>query len=83
MKTTIEMPDALFRRMKVAASTNGQTLKEFLTDAVERKLRAHRVRGTPAWKKLHGALAELRRETRALDRRIEQEFERVDAEDAV
>jgi len=38
-KTTLEMSDALFRRVKSAAATRGQTLKELVTGALERELR--------------------------------------------
>ncbi len=39
MKTTIEMPDALFRKVKAVAATRGQTMKQVLTAALERELR--------------------------------------------
>ena len=38
MKTTLEMPDELFRRAKVAAAHRGQTLKQLVTVALEREL---------------------------------------------
>ena len=38
MKTTIEMPDELFRRAKTTAVARGQTLKQLVTDALEREL---------------------------------------------
>lgn len=38
MKTTIEMPDELFRRAKTIAVARGQTLKRLITDALEREL---------------------------------------------
>jgi hypothetical protein len=39
-KTTLEMPEALFRRAKAAAATRGQSLKQLVTGAIERELRA-------------------------------------------
>jgi hypothetical protein len=38
MKTTIEIPTALFRRAKSKAAERGQTLKEFMTEALQEKL---------------------------------------------
>ena len=39
MKTTLEMPDALFRKVKAVAAARGQTMKQVLTAALERELR--------------------------------------------
>jgi hypothetical protein len=38
MRTTIELPDPVFRRMKAVAAMQGSTIKEFLQRAVEREL---------------------------------------------
>ena len=38
MKTTIEIPDALFRKAKSKAAERGQTLKELVTEALQEKL---------------------------------------------
>jgi hypothetical protein len=37
-KTTLEMSDALFRRAKATAASRGQTLKQFVTGALEKEL---------------------------------------------
>jgi len=42
MRTTVDLPDALFRKAKVVSSLRGTTLKEFITQAVE-----HELAGTP------------------------------------
>ena len=39
MKTTIELPDATFRRAKTLAAGRGMTLKRFFTEALEEQLR--------------------------------------------
>lgn len=39
MKTTVEIPDDLFRAAKAAALMRGQTLKQLLTTAVEHELK--------------------------------------------
>ena len=38
MKTTLEMPDKLFRRAKATAAQRGQSLKQLVTVALEREL---------------------------------------------
>lgn len=38
MKTTLEMPDELFRRAKTMAAKRGQSLKQLVTTALEREL---------------------------------------------
>jgi hypothetical protein len=37
-KTTLEMSEALFRRAKATAAGRGQTLKQFVTGALEKEL---------------------------------------------
>jgi hypothetical protein len=39
MRTTIDMPDALFRQTKSIAAARGLTLKEFIINALERETR--------------------------------------------
>jgi len=38
MRTTIELPDGLYRKVKTLAVDKGLTLKEFFTAAVERAM---------------------------------------------
>ncbi len=40
MKTTIDLPDPLFRRAKATAAVRGITLKRFISKAVENSLEA-------------------------------------------
>lgn len=40
MKTTIEMPDDLFRRVKAAAALQGLSMKEWLTNLLSREVGA-------------------------------------------
>jgi hypothetical protein len=84
MKTTIEIPDALFRSAKASAAQRGQTLKEFVTEALDEKLAGGRDRSPaaqPAWMGGFGKLRRLRKETARIERRIDEEFEAVEAED--
>ena len=38
MRTTIDLPDPVFRRMKAVTALRGSTIKEFVQTAVEREL---------------------------------------------
>lgn len=38
MRTTVDLPDELFRKMKAAAALRGLSLKQFLTGAVETEI---------------------------------------------
>jgi hypothetical protein len=80
VKTTVEIPDALFRRAKAAAATRGIPLRAFVSEALAEKLRAGGACDKP-WMDGFGKLRGLRQETARIDRIIEQEFERTEPED--
>ena len=80
MKTTVEIPDTLFRAAKSAAARQGITLKRFFTAAIRHALdreNAGSSRDRP-WKKAFGGLGQLHRETERINRVIAGEFERID-----
>lgn len=80
MKTTLEIPDTLFRRAKSVAAQRGVPFREFVTEAVRDKLAANaRGAGRP-WVKHMGKLKRLRKETARISRLIEKDSERIDAE---
>ena len=84
LKTTIEIPDSVFRRAKAKAAERGQALREFVTEAVQEKLAGHNIRAVadrPPWMRGFGQLRPLRRETARIQRIIDQEFEIVEPED--
>lgn len=80
MKTTLEIPDSLFRRAKARAAERGIPLRQFVTEAVEQKLTVDGTSSKP-WMKMVGGLQHLRRETKRINRLIEEEFERIEPED--
>jgi len=81
MKTTLELPDELFRSVKARAAQEGISLKEYIASALRQKLGQSSGRvGEKRWKKHFGSLAHLRKETRRIERIIEQEFETIDAD---
>lgn len=81
MKTTLEIPDVIFRRAKSAAAERGIPLREFVTDAVKEKLANSGKEGDKPWMAGFGKLRHLRKESARISRLIEEEFEHVEAED--
>jgi hypothetical protein len=78
MKTTLEIPDLLFRRAKSVAAERGIPLRQLVTEAVQEKLRT-----TPhekPWIKHLGKLKHLRKERKQIDKRVQEQFEQIDRE---
>lgn len=80
MKTTLEIPDSVFRRAKSKAAQQGIPLREFVTQAVEEKLRIPVTRGEKPWMKHVGKLKHLRKESHRIEKLIEDRFEQIDPE---
>jgi hypothetical protein len=80
VKTTIEIPDALFRRAKSVAAEQGIPLRELVSEALADKLRALGA-GAKPWLKAFGKLRSLRKETARINQIIEEEFGRIEPED--
>ena len=78
MKTTLEVPDFLFRRAKSVAAERGIPLRQFVTEALQDKL------GTTSadkpWMKHVGKLKDLHAERKRVEKRVEEAFERIDRE---
>jgi hypothetical protein len=84
MKTTIEIPEATFRRAKTLAAARGISLKQLFTEAMDEKLRPTASRGkaaVPAWMKGFGGLADLKVENARIMTLIEEEFEHIEPEE--
>lgn len=81
MKTTLEIPDPVFRRAKSVAAARGIPLREFVTEAVKDKLAADAKGSEKTWMAAFGKLRHLRKETSRISRLIEEEFEQIEAED--
>lgn len=87
VKTTVELPDSVLRQARILAAARGTTLKQFFTEALEARIRASRRQAAesgnrPPWMSGFGALSDLSEETRRIERVIEDEFERIEPEDA-
>ena len=81
MKTTIEIPDRLFREVKATAASQGQSLRRFLTDALVERLRHVEAQSRRPWMKHFGALRDYSDELDRIERVVEDEFENVDPRD--
>jgi hypothetical protein len=78
MKTTLEIPDFLFRRAKSVAAERGIPLRQFVTEAVQDKLKT--TSQERPWMKHLGKLIHLRKEKRQIEKRVEKAFEQIDRE---
>jgi hypothetical protein len=76
MKMTVDLPEMLLREAKAAAAREGRTLRDFVAEAINEKLRAYPGSEKP-WMKHFGALAKLRKESRRIERIVEREFETI------
>ena len=84
MKTTLEIPDLLFRKAKSTAAERGQTLKQLVTEALQEKLAVNSDRARPSepgWMQGFGKLRRLRKETQRIQARIDERFEVIEPED--
>jgi hypothetical protein len=81
VKTTLEIPDPVFRKAKATAAAEGISLRQFVTEAVERKLREVPTPAAKPWMKSFGGLRHLHKENVRIQKAIDQEFERIDLQD--
>jgi hypothetical protein len=83
VKTTLEIPEPLFRKAKATAARRGRTLKQLVQEALSEKIAridGHSRKQKP-WMVLAGGLKHLRTENRRIERVIEAEFENIEPED--
>ena len=87
MKTTVEIPDALFRQAKAFSAQQGISLKVFFTEAVKEQLRRKKAAAVPKpsaeprWMKGFGGLSDLHEENLRIQKVIDEEFGRIDEEE--
>ena len=75
MKTTLELPDALLRRVKSMAALRGVSMRDFIAQSLEAHLRAQSQTATPRWRRVAGKARTL--DTAAV-RQALTEFAKVD-----
>lgn len=80
MKTTLDIPDVLFREAKMVAAREGTTLRLVVTRALQAELARSAQGGAsgPPWLSTFGGLRHLRGEREEIDCAIEEAFEHID-----
>ena len=78
MKTTLEIPDTIFRRAKAVAAARGIPFRALVSEALADKLREDN-NGKKPWMKTFGALRDLHKETIKINRVIKEEFDQIEA----
>lgn len=84
MKTTLELPDPIFRKAKSTAAARGQSLKDFVTEALRDKLARNtemEAAAEPRWMQGFGKLKRLHKETVRIQSVVDAEFEVIEPED--
>ena len=82
VKTTLEIPDPLFRKAKSRAAERGQTLKSFVVEALQARLAMPSENaGAPPWMVGFGKLKRLRGETARIQALIDADLDVVEGED--
>jgi hypothetical protein len=83
MRTTVELPDRLYRQVKARAALKGQTIKTFFLDAIRDKLASENGRGKEedevGWRAVFGKGDPA--EVAEVQRIIDEEFSRIDPEE--
>lgn len=81
MKTTVEIPDDLFRAAKATAAREGRSLRELFTEALQEKLsqlQSGEPAPTPRWMTYFGAFEDSPTESRRIQDAIDEEFGATD-----
>lgn len=77
MKTTLDVPDEVLRNAKATAAVRGESLRDFVTAAIEARLRSDTSgHGRSGWRSLYGLARSA--EVRAVDRIVSGDLETVD-----
>lgn len=80
MKTTLEIADELLRRTKAAAALRGESLEDFVTEALEAHLDRERDQSSrPGWRAVFGQAQPA--EVEPIDQVVGDELQRVDPDD--
>ena len=82
MKTTLDIPDALFREAKILAAIEGTTLRAVVTRALRAELgrSGSKESALPSWRQAFGGLGHLKKDSDVVNRAIEEAFETIDDE---
>ena len=83
VKTTLEIPDPLFRQLKITAAKQGKTIRTVVNEALVEKLNraSSQKLELPAWRSAFGGLRSLHNETVIIGGEMDAEFSRVSPDD--
>ena len=73
MKTTLEIPEPIFRKAKEVAAKRGIPFRALVSEALAEKLRDQRVQDEKPWMNALGKLRKLHKETAKINRLIEED----------
>jgi hypothetical protein len=76
LKTTLEIPDFLFRRAKSVAAEKGIPLRQFVTEAVQEKLKI--TSQEKPWMRHLGKLKHLHKDRKRVEAHVQEAFEQID-----
>ena len=78
MKTTLDIPDPLFREAKMVAAREGITLRAVVTRALQAEFQRSAAETPPPWRRVFGGLQHLRQDSDVINDAIEEAFEHID-----
>jgi hypothetical protein len=81
MKTTLDVPDSLYRQIKARAALKGQTIRSFFLDAIQDKLRVEREGSdkTTGWRSVFGKAN--KDDISQLQQLLDDDFSAIDTEE--
>jgi hypothetical protein len=83
VRTTIELPDSLFREVKASAASQGMLLKDYVTEALQDKLAKRPAHAEKPWMKFAGIAAndpEMVAELKRIEQIVDEHFEQIEPE---
>ena len=79
MRTSLDIPDDLFREIKIESAKTGTTLRDLLLESARMNL--SRKKADQSLRSLFGAMKDHPEAMKEFDRAIEEEFGQIDPED--
>lgn len=80
MKTTLEIPDDLYRQIKALAALSGRTVKDLVNELLRQRLaEEHASSGERGWRSVFGKAP--RAEVQRVQAIIDEELSRIDLEE--
>lgn len=78
MKTTLDIPDDVFRQSKAAAAMRGESLKDFVTESLRARLAGKDLEGpsVSGWRRVFGQAT--MEEVAEIDAIVAEELETID-----